>query len=250
MKWIDNLKRFFGGDDNKDNGELQSGPRNINQIRYSRDNSRETNQTKQEKRAVEPLPIDFNLRILVVADTHTCLSRDDVPSSGYDVCLLLGDMSPMDMLIVKETVGDVPIYGVLGNHDGFGQYERMGIENIHGKVVEVNGVRIAGIGGSLRYKCSAAPLYTDDESIEIADSMDNADILISHDSPKFLHSIDDYAHSGLQGITHYCEKYNVPINIHGHHHDPKECVLDNGTRAICCYQVQIVQISPNGCVIH
>jgi Icc-related predicted phosphoesterase len=79
--------------------------------------------------------------------------------------------------------------------------------------------------------------------------MEAADILISHDSPKFLHSDQDFAHSGLQGITRYCEKHNVPLNIHGHHHDQTECLLDNGTRTICCYKTQIVSISPSACII-
>ena len=188
-----------------------------------------------------PLPINFDLKMLIIADSHGCLEESDLPSHiDADVCFLLGDHSLQDIQIIKEKVVDIPIYGVLGNHDGFNLYDMCGIENVHGKVVEVNGVRIAGIQGSLRYKYSDMPLYTDEESVEIAENMDAADILISHDSPKYLHSTNDYAHSGLHGITRYCEKNNVPLNIHGHHHDNTKNVLENGTTSICCHKVQLI----------
>ena len=227
MKWTKQLEDFFT---------------------HNRTNITSNHITPKEKPTITPhptqpapLPINFNLRMLVITDTHGCLEKNDIPyNHRADVCLLLGDLSMQDIAIIKEQVIGIPIYGVLGNHDGFELYDRCGIENIHGKVIEVNGVRIAGMGGSLRYKDSPMPLYTDEESVEIAEGMEAADILISHDSPKYLHSDQDFAHSGLQGITRYCEKYNVPLNIHGHHHDPKKCVLANGTRSICCYKVQII----------
>jgi Icc-related predicted phosphoesterase len=232
MNWVDNLARLF-----RLSNEDKEAANNV-----ASDVMRQTYTPKA-------LPIDFDLKALVIADTHGCLRDDEVPMDhNADVCLLLGDFSVRDLQIIKDRVTNIPIYGVLGNHDGFDLYEHCGIENIHGKVVEVKGVRVAGIQGSLRYKYSDMPLYTDDESVEIAESMDAADILISHDSPKYLHGTNDFAHSGLHGITRYCEKWSIPLNIHGHHHDPKEFVLDNGTRSICCYQVQVVQITPNRCV--
>jgi Icc-related predicted phosphoesterase len=185
--------------------------------------------------------INFNLRMLIIADAHGCLDSEDIPQDhNAVVCLLLGDLSKEDIMIIKENVVGIPIYGVLGNHDGFELYDRFGIENIHGKIVEVNGVRIAGIQGSLRYKYSDMPLYTDEESVEIAEKMEEADILISHDSPKYLHGDNDFAHSGLLGITCYCEKWNVPLNIHGHHHNNMRSVLENGTTSICCYGVRLI----------
>ena len=192
----------------------------------------------------EPLPVNFHLKALVIADTHGHLSIDEnlnLLKEPVDVCLLLGDVSYQELQYIKDTV-KAPIYGVLGNHNEFGDYEKCGIENIHGRVIEINGVRIAGIQGSIRYKKSDLPLYTDEESIEIADSMEPADILISHDSPKYLYGTHNFAHSGLPGITHYCEKHSVPLNIHGHHHKSKEHILDNGTKSICVCGVKLIEI--------
>ena len=124
---------------------------------------------------IEPIPINFNLKALVVTDGHGSLYPEDIPHCDADVCFLLGDLSLRDIAIVKEKIGNMPVYGILGNHDGFELYDRAGIENIHGKVVEVNGVKIAGMQGSLRYKDTEFfPFYTDDESVEIAEQIDAA----------------------------------------------------------------------------
>jgi Icc-related predicted phosphoesterase len=194
----------------------------------------------------ESIPINFNLRALVISDGHGCLDAAEIPPNPVDVCLLLGDFLIRDIEVIKRCVVGVPIYGVLGNHDGFELYNMCGIENIHEKIVDVNGVRIAGIQGSLRYKNSEFPFYTDEESVDIAEQMEAADILISHDGPKYLHGSNDWAHSGLQGVTHYCQKHNVPLNIHGHFHDNMSSVLENGTLSMCCYGATILTISPDG----
>ena len=228
MKWTKQLEQFFTH-------------KHANKITNDFPREEEFENSAISSDLPESLPIDFNLRMLIIADPHGCLGEYDIPRNhNADVCFLLGDLSARDIAIIKAQVVGVPIYGVLGNHDGFDLYCRSGVENIHGKVVEIKGVKIAGIQGSLRYKYSEAPLYTDDESVEIAEAMEAADILISHDGPKFLHGINDYAHSGLQGVTHYCEKHNTPLNIHGHHHDNTKNVLENGTTSICCYRVQII----------
>lgn len=187
----------------------------------------------------------FGLNMLIIADTHGCLSIEDIPNDNFDVCLLLGDVYECDLRLIKESITNVPIYGILGNHDGFQTLNMYEIENIHNKIINIKGIKIAGIQGSLRYKNSDMPLYTDEESKEIASSLGKADILISHDSPKFLYSIDDYAHSGLQGITDYCENNNILLNIHGHHHENATHVLENGTIAVCCYGVRVLKGDAN-----
>lgn len=196
---------------------------------------------------VDHILLPFNLRIFVVADTHNCLTEDEIRGKDADVCLLLGDLTARDIQILKRSISPMPICGVLGNHDDWRLYEDNGIENIHGRVVSVNGVRIAGLQGSIRHKDSDYPLYTDEESSALAQNMGSADILISHDCPKHLHDdlhgADDFAHSGLQGVTDYCVNYNVPLNLHGHHHVNSHKMLDSGTVSICCHKVVLINIS-------
>lgn len=194
----------------------------------------------------KPIPINFNISLLIITDTHNCLTYEELEEKTkgkkFDACLLLGDLSDEDLYIIKNEIKNIPIYGVLGNHYGWDLYDKYNIENIHGKVIEINGIRIAGIQGGLKYKNANTALYTDQESVEIAKKIEPADILISHDSPKHFHGKDDFAHSGLKGITYYCKKNKVPLNIHGHHHRHRIGVLKNGTRVMCCYGIEVVNI--------
>lgn len=184
------------------------------------------------------IPVNFRLSMLIISDTHNCLEECDLPIAlNHDVCFILGDLSSRDIRVVKRCVAPfVPVYGLLGNHDDFSLLEDNEIHNIHGKTITIKGVKVAGMQGSIRYKNSDYPLYSDDESITIANKIESADILISHDSPKYAHGCYNLAHSGLQGITEYCFKNNVPLNLHGHHHTNEHIMLSNGTLSICCHK--------------
>lgn len=190
------------------------------------------------------IPLDKALRILAIADTHGCLEYDDLEpfkDESIDVCLILGDLIGRDLKRVKECIG-VPIYGVVGNHNDFGDLDFYGFTDIHGKVVNVKGVTIAGWRGSIKYKDVDFPSFTDDESKVFAKNLPKADILISHDSPKFYHG-KEFAHSGLQGISDYLKNNMTPLNLHGHHHEPMQKVMEHGTLSICVHKCQLIDIS-------
>lgn len=156
----------------------------------------------------------------------------------YDVCLLLGDINSEYLNIIKKYVKN-NIFGVLGNHDEFGILESANIENIHNKVVEINGIKIIGFQGSSKYKKGNHPLYTQEESIDVGKKMQEADILISHDSPYFLYKRDP-AHCGLKGITKYIYKNRISINIHGYQHINSNGKLKNGTTVIGIYKCALI----------
>lgn len=189
----------------------------------------------------------YNLKILFIADTHDCL-RNDMESiellknSHYDYCILLGDHSTNDIDIILENVPLEKIYGVLGNHDGWEKYSAYGIKDINGKVINVNGVKIAGLSGSYNYKNSKDyALYSHEESLEIANKMETADIFISHDKP-FIDDNHNPAHDGLKGVTEYIYRNHIPLHIHGHIHIPNEEILKNGTKSICLYNINLLEL--------
>lgn len=123
-----------------------------------------------------------------------------------------------------------------------GKYEEYSITNINGKVITIDNLRIAGIGGSFKYKNSDRyAMYTHEESIEIADKMEEADILISHDRP-FIKDENDNAHDGLKGITKYIYRNHIPLHIHGHLHEESEEILKNGTKSIGLYKVKLLEL--------
>lgn len=190
----------------------------------------------------------YHIKILFVTDTHDCLSYEEDTlnfiknTNGYDYCILLGDHSATDLQLITQIIPKEKLCGVLGNHDSWDKYKEYDINNIDGKVIDIKGVRIAGISGSYKYKNSSEyALYTHEESIDIANKMETADILVSHDKPYTKKQYGD-AHDGLKGVTEYIYKNHIPIHIHGHLHVESEDILKNGTKTICLYKVKILEM--------
>lgn len=190
----------------------------------------------------------YNLKLLFITDTHNCLTYDKETLEyiknvkDYDYCILLGDHSAEDLYEITKIIPNEKLCGVLGNHDSWEKYKEYGINNIDGKVIDINGVRIAGISGSFKYKNSDQyALYTHEESIEIANNMQEADIFVSHDKAFTEKQYGD-AHDGLKGITHYIYKNKIPLHIHGHLHEESENILKNGTKSICLYKAKLINL--------
>lgn len=188
------------------------------------------------------------INILFIADTHNCLESDVQTlnfikeAKNYDCCILLGDHSANDLNVITKIVPNDKLYGVLGNHDSWNKYDEYSITDLNGKVVEINGVRIAGMSGSYKYKDSNEyAMYSHEDSIKIADSMGEADILVSHDKP-FTEDRHNWAHDGLKGITEYIYKNHISTHIHGHLHEESQEILKNGTKSICLYMAKVIEV--------
>ena len=184
----------------------------------------------------------FNKHITIyfIADTHNNLAYNDKmkeeikEANECDCCILLGDHSAGDLEAITSIV-TVPIYGILGNHDHWHLFDSFNITDINGKVIEVKGVKIAGLAGSFKYKNSPSScLYTHEESINILDKLEPVDILVTHDKA-YLEESTDTVHNGLKGITYYLYKNKTPLHIHGHIHEEKEYYLKNNTKVLSLY---------------
>ena len=182
--------------------------------------------------------LNKDIRLLLISDTHGSLweKEEELQKASeypYDICVLLGDHEFDDIDYVLDYIPKEKLYGVLGNHDR-DWITKYGIHSLHGKIIEVNGVRILGCGGSSKYKDGVYPSFTQKESKEFFRHMPCADILISHDAgldkakirPCGFH---DVAHTGLIGITEYLFRNNVPLHIHGHNHEEYMYKFFNGT---------------------
>ena len=183
-----------------------------------------------------------------IADTHNCLKDGNEilkyiqEQKDYDYCILLGDHSASDIEEILKVIPLNKICGILGNHDSWNKYDIYGITNISGKVINIKGIRIAGISGGHKYKNSNEyVLYTHEESIQIANNIEKADILITHDKP-FIQDNHNSAHDGLKGITEYIYKNHIALHIHGHLHENKEEILRNGTKSICLYMAKLLEL--------
>ena len=108
------------------------------------------------------------MKILLVADYELRELWDcwDAVGSkrteGVELILSAGDIKP-EYLEFLVTVLNVPCLYVRGNHDGmYDDKPPLGCVDIDGRVCEVSGIRIAGLGGSMRYH-PGKDMYTERE---------------------------------------------------------------------------------------
>ncbi|MBQ8218406.1 MAG: metallophosphoesterase family protein [Bacilli bacterium] len=177
-------------------------------------------------------------RILVISDLHGLLDKP-YNIDPVDDYFILGDLSQNDIRILNECIPMNKTYYLYGNHDTYNQY--MDCIRLHGRFNN-SIVSFTGIEGSYKYKESNAPLFTHEQSIDIANSLGEADILFTHDRA-YIDDSSDHAHCGLLGISEYLCKNRVPIHIHGHTHENKIETLPNGTISIGVRGIAIINIS-------
>jgi calcineurin-like phosphoesterase family protein len=187
------------------------------------------------------------MRVLAVADEVDellCATVD--PVRDAELILACGDL-PFDYLAYLMNALDVPLVFVPGNHDpDIGGYTRSragltlraglpvqtpwpdGAINADGRVVDVLGLRIAGLGGCLRY--SQGPnQYTERQFARRAwrlrqrsrwRSRDGGavDILLTHAPPRGVGDGDDPPHRGIAAMHGLLDHLQPRLLLHGHVH--------------------------------
>ena len=83
--------------------------------------------------------------------------------AGIDLILSAGDL-PSSYLSFLTCFTSAPVIYVHGNHDDkYAQKPPEGCLCADGKIVQLKGVRILGLGGSLRYRPDAVNMYSEQE---------------------------------------------------------------------------------------
>ena len=106
------------------------------------------------------------MRILAIADEPSPrlwgdLCRDAL--RGVDLILSAGDL-PAKYLSFLTCFTDAPIIYVPGNHDDrYAKEPPEGCLCADGKVLQIKGVRILGLGGSIRYNPTGVNMYSEKE---------------------------------------------------------------------------------------
>lgn len=150
--------------------------------------------------------------------------------SGVRLVLSAGDLDP-GYLEYLVTVLNVPLVYVRGNHDGrYNERPPGGCVNADGRIVEAAGLRILGLGGSMRYKPADPDMYTEREmrtrisSLRwklLADRMagkEGFDILLTHAPCKGWGDQEDLAHTGFDCFNDLLRRYRPRIHCFGHVH--------------------------------
>ena len=142
----------------------------------------------------------------------------------YDLILSCGDLKG-EYLSFLVTMARCPVFYVHGNHDT--SYDRkppLGCDCIEDKLVEVNGVKILGLGGSRKYG-GGKHQYSEKEMKKRIRRLRFAlwraggvDIVVTHAPIAGVGDGEDIAHKGFDAFRELLDKYHPQYLLHGHMH--------------------------------
>ena len=182
------------------------------------------------------------MKILAVSDEeNNILWSEKIKEAAHGVELIIscGDLRK-DYLEFLLTMINAPLLYVFGNHEE-GRPE--GGICIDGRVYEFEGLRILGLGGSMRYR-QGKNMYTEDEMtgrfLRILPRVwlkGGIDIFVSHAPARGYGDLDDLAHKGFEIFNGILKRYKPKYMLHGHIHRSygrvqKELVHETGTKII------------------
>jgi Icc-related predicted phosphoesterase len=180
------------------------------------------------------------MRILAVSDrVLDRLYCTDVWKKFPDIKLLVGcgDL-PFYYLEFLVSSLDARMVYVRGNHDKGPQYtitgkileQVQGGDDVHGRVIKREGLLIAGLEGSMRYRPDAPFMYSENEMrYQISRLLPRLlinkirygrflDILVTHSPPFGIHDRNDLPHTGFRGFLPLLKWVQPRYMLHGHIH--------------------------------
>ncbi|AGM03665.1 metallophosphoesterase family protein [Amycolatopsis keratiniphila] len=195
------------------------------------------------------------MKALVVADeVEERLWTSAVRNHRADLVIGAGDL-PYDYLEFLAGALDVPCVFVPGNHDpdlsGYTRYGGLSMKdgfptvwpgpaggvNADGRIVDVGGLRFAGLGGSVRYN-DGPNQWTQRQQARRARRLvrrarlrrlrdgRNVDILLTHAPPRHCGDREDPPHRGFDCLHRTIELLRPKWLLHGHIHPHGEPVPD------------------------
>ena len=197
------------------------------------------------------------LKALCVSDkVVSWLYSPAVLTKARDVEVIFGcgDL-PYYYLEYLVSMLNIPLYYVHGNHDAEKEYTPSGEAitgpgggmNLDGRVIEVNGMLVAGLQGSIRYKLEGSFQHTDLEMwMKVYHLIPKLllnrifkgralDILVTHSPPLGIHNGADHVHRGFKSFLWLMDTFKPRYLIHGHHH-----VYRQTEQTVTLYQDTIV----------
>ena len=167
------------------------------------------------------------MKILAISDEESKYLWDYFQKekmNGIELILSSGDLDP-DYLSFLATVYSVPVLYVRGNHDDKYVWKAPeGCICIENKIYVYKGIRILGLGGSMRYN-NGINQYTQREMTERVKKMKwkilrnrGIDILLTHSPAYGLNDGEDLPHRGFKAFHYILHQYQPRFFIHGHVH--------------------------------
>ncbi|HIT61114.1 MAG TPA: metallophosphoesterase [Candidatus Fimousia stercorigallinarum] len=167
------------------------------------------------------------MNILVVADVESKYLWDYFDSSQkekVDLIISCGDLDA-DYLSFLTTMYNCDVLYVHGNHDeGYETKPPEGCICIDDQIINYQGIRILGLGGSMRYN-NGKYQYTEAQmrmrymrlwlQIQLCRGFD---ILVTHAPARGMNDADDPPHRGFECFHDLISKYKPAFFLHGHVH--------------------------------
>lgn len=201
------------------------------------------------------------MRILVVADAESDYIWDHFDETRFENVELIiscGDLKS-DYLSFLTTIVKAPLLYVHGNHDTeYLENPPGGCDSIEDKLIVFNGLRIIGLGGSIKYNNhpyhSQPPFqYTEKQMAKRIRKLKTKlyfnkgfDILVTHAPAHGISDGKDCCHTGFSSFLPLLDKYHPQYMIHGHMHmqygRANRSIKYNGISVIDAYGYYLMDI--------
>ena len=167
------------------------------------------------------------MNIMAISDQESSALWDHYDANrltDIDLILSCGDLDP-HYLSFLVTFSNVPVLYVHGNHDDcYDTTEPEGCICIDDKIYVYEGIRILGLGGSIRYR-DGKYMYTEQDmkrrirrlALQLRRHR-GFDILLTHSPAHEIGDWDSPAHRGFKCFVNLLEQYAPKYMVHGHVH--------------------------------
>ena len=167
------------------------------------------------------------MKLLLVSDREESYIWDHFDPSRFkdiDFMISCGDLKA-EYLSFLVTMINKPLFYVPGNHDRpYLKKPPEGCESIDGKLTEYMGVRMLGLGGSMRYNMNEFQ-YTEEEMRSRVNKLmpriwlrRGFDLLVTHSPAAGVDDGPDLCHNGFKCFTNLIDRYKPAYHLHGHNH--------------------------------
>lgn len=207
------------------------------------------------------------MKILALSDEVVELIYSPAVKDKFgDVDLVVGcgDL-PFYYLEYVVTLLNKPVLFVPGNHDARQQYmangrvarQAEGCINLDGRVQQCNGLLLAGLGGSIRYRPNGEHQYTQSEMQGRAAALfprlllnrlrfgRYLDVLVTHSPPFGIHDGGDMAHTGFEAFVDFASRFKPRYILHGHSHVYRQNIVTHtwvgATEVVNVYPYRVIE---------
>lgn len=167
------------------------------------------------------------MRILAISDVEEGWLYDRWDAgrvAGVDLIVSCGDL-PARYLEHIVTLANVPLLYVQGNHDtAYDRHAPEGCVSIDGHIRDFRGLRVMGIGGSIRYNDQVHG-FTEAEMGRqaarltlLAQATGGVDVIVTHAPARGYGDLDDLPHRGFEAFNRLLERTRPRYLVHGHVH--------------------------------